>query len=200
MENNLKLNISKGNTKMGLIPSVSLPTNVCDKSLPCYKNCYAKKAERMYSAVRNAYNNNLELFLKAPEEFEKQLLENIPCFGMFRWFVSGDILNIQFLQMMVRIAKKAKNVKFLAFTKKYAIVNEYIGNNGKIPSNLRIVFSGWKGLEMNNPYHFPVAWMRDIYDLDERIPKSAMECGGNCSRCGKCWELKKRQHVYFNKH
>jgi len=154
----------------------------------------------VFDNVQKAYRNNLEIWSANPVEYENDIVNSIPIIGMFRWHVSGDIINTDYLKMMVRVANRKKQVKFLCFTKQYDIVNEFIASGNVIPKNLKIVFSAWKNFQMNNENHFPIAWMFDEKDPDERIPKSAIKCGGSCSDCGICWLLKKRQNVYFNKH
>ena len=193
--------ISKGNRKMGLIYSVSMPAGVtCRDNAPCKKGCYACKGAFLYSNVQKSYNNNLNLYKEDSQRFEQSILEQLPMYGVFRWHVSGDMVDMEYFKMMVRIAKKLKNVKFLAFTKKYELVNDYILQGGKIPKNLKIVYSAWTGLEMDNPNNLPIAYMRDEKNLDERIPKSAIPCSGDCSQCMACWNMRKRQSVVFDKH
>ena len=68
-----KLSVSNGNMKMGAIPSISLPSiKSCRSDAPCASKCYACRMEKRYKNVRNAYQNNLDMFLDAPLEFEKQ--------------------------------------------------------------------------------------------------------------------------------
>ena len=53
---NQKISISRGNSKMGAIPSVSLPCRVtCNQNAPCFKKCYAARIELRYKESRNAY-------------------------------------------------------------------------------------------------------------------------------------------------
>ena len=107
---------------------------------------------------------------------------------MFRFHVGGDIIDNMYFDYMVAIARDFPATKFLAFTKKYEIVNDYISNGDTIPDNMSIVFSSWIGLEMINPHSFPVAWYQD--GTETRIPESAIECFGTCDSCGICWNLK----------
>ena len=55
------VSISNGNSKMGKIPSVSLPPILtCPKGTPCAKRCYAKRIYNRYPSVKNAYDKELE--------------------------------------------------------------------------------------------------------------------------------------------
>ena len=191
--------ISKGNSKMGNVLSVSLPQTSCREDAPCKKYCYANKGAFLYSSVQKSYKNNLDLFNSNPKRFEQSILEQIPMYGVFRWHVAGDILNERYFDMMISLAKKLKHVKFLCFTKKYELVNKYLETK-KIPSNLKIVFSAWMGLELKNPNNFPVAYVYSEKNIDSRIPKTALPCSGNCANCMVCWSLRKRQSVVFHMH
>jgi len=54
---------------------------------------------------------------------------------------------------------------------------------------------------MSNPHGRPVAWMRDVKNLDERIDADAIECPGYCEDCLVCWGLaQKGLSVVFDKH
>ena len=52
----MNVKISKGNSKLGAIPSVSLPAGkTCRNDCECSNKCYAKKLERLRKTVREAY-------------------------------------------------------------------------------------------------------------------------------------------------
>jgi hypothetical protein len=198
--NNRQVTISSGNSKMGKIYSVSLPPVLtCREDAPCKKGCYAMKGAFLYANVKSSYQNNLDFFNEDAKGYELSILKQLPMYGVFRWSVSGDIVNNEYLEMMIRIAKKLPNVKFLAFTKKYELINEYLLTK-KLPKNLKVVFSAWKGLEFENPNKLSIAYVYDKNNIDERIPKNALPCNGDCSQCMVCWGLKKSSSVVFNKH
>lgn len=119
----------------------------------------------------------------------------------FRWHVSGDIVDIDYLRHMVKIAEELPHTMFLAFTKQYDIVNQFVAEGGSIPNNLKIIFSAWKGFPMNNPYDFPTS---EVIFKDTEIQDSWKICGGNCSTCAcrgvGCWELQKGETIAFYKH
>lgn len=86
---------------------------------------------------------------------------------------------------------------------KFNIVNEYLNCGGTIPENLHVVFSGWRGLVMNNPYSMPEAHVR-YRDGTTTAGADAIECVGNCTECamidGGCWSLSNGCQVVFNEH
>ena len=203
----IEMHISLSNSKLGdKIPSFNLPAIVtCRCDAPCKKNCYACKGNWLYSNVQQSLKNNLNEFINNPEKLEKDITEWINngdiVYRFFRWFSSGDIVNKKFFEMMVNIAKNSPDTKFLAFTKKFEIVNEFVANGGNIPDNLHIVFSGWgKSFKIDNPYNFPVAYVELKDPAENNIPEFAIPCQGSCKSCKSCWSLREGQAVYFKLH
>ena len=100
----------------------------------------------------------------------------------FRWHVAGDIMDIDYFDHMIKIAKKYPDWTFWTYTKNYDVVNEYCDMFGKesIPKNLSVMFSRWYGLTMDNKYDFPV--FECILDGMEE-PKNVYKCPGNCDCC-----------------
>lgn len=195
--------VTNGNSKLGgSIGAINLPAlKTCREDAPCRKLCYVKKGNFTFKHVKACYENNLAEYQNNPQQAERDILSQLPLIGMVRWHASGDIIDMNYLKMMVRIAKAAKGVKFMCFTKKYELVNEYLSGGEKIPTNLKIIFSGWYGLTMDNPFNLPTAYIKLNKQDDERIKKSAMECSGQCTACGgKCWTMKKGQQVLFHQH
>ena len=195
--------ISKGNSKLGAIPSVSLPSIKTCRNCACQEKCYAQKLERLRPAVRNAYQHNLEVWIKDPETYWREVEASIMMSRFFRFHVSGDIPSFKYLINMVEIARRQPHCEILCFTKKYNLVNEFIEQGGELPGNLHMIFSGWVGLEMANPFSLPEAHVR-YRDGSTTAREDAIECSGNCTECalteGGCWNLQKGQQVVFNEH
>ena len=193
----MKIKISKGNKKTGRIPAVSLPPGYgCPADAPCRKSCYACKSYRQYKETRAAWSGNARLQSKDRDSFFEQLYSRLskskPRF--FRWHVSGDIPDANYLERMILLAKLLPDTKFLAFTKHY----DY--NYRKLPDNLKVVLSMWDNYGSLRK-KMPRAWMRDPNNPDPRIPVDAVECPGNCETCGMCWNLDViGKDVVFNKH
>lgn len=197
-----QIRISNGNPKCQIKSISFTPCATCDPSSPCFYKCYARKAYRLYKQTREAYDFNVEFYKKNPREFERQLTALTSIEAFFRYFVSGDIIDAEFFALMVRVAKKNKNCKYLAFTKKYDIVNNYLLSGKKIPKNLKIIFSLWGDYGINkNPFKLPQS---NVIFKGQETPKNAILCGGNCVNCicrgCGCWQLKNGQTVYFNEH
>lgn len=198
------LSVSKGNSKMGGIPSISLPAVVtCRKGAPCARKCYAAKLERIRPTVKAAYARNLALWARDPVSFEAQAIAAAMPHRYFRWHVSGDIVGPSYLAMMVRVANACPGTRFLCFTKRFELINMYISERGPLPENLQILFSAWAGLDVPNPYNLPMTHV--IYrDGSTTAPAAHYTCGGNCTEClcqgVGCWHLKPGEHLAFYEH
>lgn len=201
MINNNRVSISKGNSKMGAIPSVSLPPIItCAKGCTCAKKCYAAKLCRIYGTVRKAYARNLEILKNDIDNYFLQVKAAAMVSKYFRFHVSGDIPDMNYLDRMVKLAQELPGTTFLAFTKQYNFINNFL-QYARIPDNLKIIFSEWPGMAMDNRYNLPVAHV--IFKGSEPAGNWKI-CGGNCSACAcrgvGCWELKKGEHIAFYEH
>ena len=205
--NNVKrVSISRGNSKMGAIPSVSLPpVKTCCKGCPCAKKCYAAKICRLRPNVRQCYENNLELLSSDPVKYWSDVNDAVKMNRFFRFHVSGDIVNDLYFLDMVYTAENNPHCEILAFTKQYDIVNLYLDqHNGILPNNLHIIFSRWDpawNVTIKNPYDLPmsaVIFKGDDADQFEKI------CPGNCFECAArgcgCWTLKNGETIAFYEH
>lgn len=197
--------ISKSNIKLGMIPSVSLPPIVTCSSLACKfcgKKCYARKICKFRRRVKESYDNNLDILLNDKEKFWREVDGSIKWTSYFRFFVSGDIYDKDFLENMVWCARKNKHCQILCFTKKYSLVNEYLEYHS-LPKNLHLIFSVWKGLECPNPNNLPEAHV--LYkDGTTTAKDGAKYCSGNCMDCvtetKNCWTLKRGEQILFKEH
>jgi len=220
-----ELSISKGNSKLGSIQSISLPSGLTCRECKCQSKCYARKIARLRPTVAKAYQHNYEILQSNPEVYWREVEAAIMLSRYFRFHVSGDIPNVNYLIKMVEIAKRNPHCEILCFTKKYEIVNDYIIDSyiasidgtsihpqlynmwmiaeRIIPKNIHIIFSAWVDLEMVNPFSLPEAHVR-YRDGSTTARDGAKECGGNCTECATtddgCWILKHGEQVIFDEH
>jgi hypothetical protein len=202
MEKKNLVSISAGNRKMGAIPSVSLPACVtCNPSAPCFKECYAAKIERIYKTAAAAYDRNLKILKDRPARYWMDVHDAAKMAKYFRYHVSGDIPNAEYFSKMVQLAHVLPGTRFLAFTKQYKTVNDYLNGGGVIPENLQIIFSNWGAWKCENPHGLPVC---EIIFKGEKPAENWKICGGNCTQCAcagiGCWELKKGDVIAIYKH
>ena len=200
----MNVKISSGNSKMGAIPSVSLPAGVtCRQDCECSKKCYAKRLERMKPSVHQAYQHNYDLLTHDSDTYWREVEASIMMSRFFRYHVSGDITDNVYFAHMIEIAERNPHCEMLCFTKKYNLVNDHLDFGGTIPKNLHIIFSGWRGMKMVNPYNLPEAHVR-YRDGTTTARENAKPCGGNCTECaitdGGCWTAKHGEQVVFNEH
>lgn len=198
----LSVTISKGNRKMGAIPSVSLPPcTTCNPDAPCFQKCYAVRLARRYTNVARSYKNNLEILTENPAEYWHQVRKSAQLSKYFRFHVSGDIPHGEYLADMANTASDLPGTKFLVFTKQYHIVNKYLADGGKIPRNLKIIFSNWGAWKCPNPHNLPVC---EVILKGTTPPDNWKICGGNCTDCAcrgvGCWELKNGETLGIYEH
>ena len=194
--------VSNTNSKLGgQIYSINLPPIVtCRSNAPCFKGCYACKGNWLFPNVKNSLQQNLEAYKNNPALFFESVAAQTALVRFCRWHSSGDIVDMQYLEGMCKVARKNKETHYLCFTKKYEIINEFLSKGKRIPKNLSIVFSAWSNWIPENPYDLPMTYVYGKEFNNELIPKDAIPCGGKCETCQACWTLKKGQHVYFLKH
>lgn len=199
--------VNNNNRKLGMAClSVPMPIASCNPNAPCYKKCYASHGNQMFPNVQGAYYRNFRIYSENPELFFEQLYFKIKFSGLplVRFFDSGDFPDSRFLEKSVELANKFPNVRFMAFTKKYDIVNKYLDEGGIIPYNFNIIFSAWDVLwYVPNPHNLPIAYVKFKDDrFTPEIPTNAFHCKGrevNCSTCQMCWN-KRVKSVYFDEH
>jgi Gene product 88 len=202
MKANQRVTISRGNRKLGAIMNISTePIKCCPKDIPCAQaGCYALKSYRLYPDTRKAWAKNGRIAKTNPKSYFSQIARIVADRKPphFRWHVAGDILNVEYLHQMCRIAAHHPGSQFLAFTKAFDIVNEYEDTRA-LPRNLAVIFSGWPRMRIDNPHGHRIAWMQD--GTERRVPKNAIACPGMCERCGICFRVPElSRDVVFHKH
>lgn len=210
----LKLHVSKGNVKMGTIPSISLtPIVTCPKGAGCFAKCYAKRLENFRKGMRDNDAENLELYRSNPAEFWAQAEKAIAASRFFRWHVSGDIPEPAYFEKIVKLFRKYPGTEGFIFTKQYKFVNEVVAKLRKqhrgIPANLHVWFSEWLNFPMDNPNNFSVAYVRFKPRKKGEPPKTnapatAHQCTGGCLSCALsgtgCFSPGRGHSVVFDEH
>jgi hypothetical protein len=195
--------ISSGNSKLGSIQSVSLPSGITCRECGCRSKCYAKRIEQRRQTVKRAYQSNYEVLNTDADTYWREVEASIMMSRYFRFHVSGDIVDDAYLERMVSIAARQQHCEILCFTKKYELINSNLSAGLMLPANLHIIFSAWIGLDLPNPFHLPEAHVR-YRNGTTTARHGAYECGGNCSLCAVtdngCWSLRAGEQVVFNEH
>lgn len=201
------MKITTSNKKLGgFIPQLNMPVGItCRPGVPCSIGCYAKRGRFRFEKIKKSILENYLDYKKDPfgffEEMEKYLNNGDVIYKRFRWFTTGDIPDMQFLNGMAYLAKKCKNTKFLCFTKKHLLVNVWLEFNEK-PKNLNIVFSGWdKDFIITNPHNLPISLVKfSKKKLNSPLIENGYNCPGSCTTCRKCWDAKSNDIIVFKKH
>ena len=183
----LKICITNGNMKIGRVMNVSLlPIFTClNNCQGCRFFCYDIKACMQYRNVIVARARNTVLLWRDRNKYFELIEKKISRRRknkFFRWHVAGDIIDGDYFQRMIDIARRHPDFVFWTYTKQYSIVNRYCDKYGKdsIPSNLSIMFSQWDGIQIINPYKFPEFRVYD--DISNAVEH---KCPGNCEICLK---------------
>ena len=211
------VSINNGNGKTGrACLTISMPVELtCDHNAPCYKNkvCYCLKGNQCFANVVGAYYRNYRLWTENHQRFKDMVIYFLKYAGLklVRWHDAGDIIDDDYFQMIIDIAKELPNIQFLCYTKKYNIVNNYLDKtSGQYPDNLCLRFSyADKNWEVDNRWNLPTAYIDfDDKSLNPEIPKNAWVCDGTadqddwkhtCSVCKMCFN-KKVKSVVFKQH
>ena len=223
--------ITSGNTKLGKVFNLSLPPqHACASKIPCAAKCYARKAWQQYPETRAAWTNNWEAW----QEDNLLYMEQIAQFcatkrvERFRWHVAGDIPSAAYLAGMNLVAKCNPATKFLAFTKRFDLVEQHLATGGDLRDNLQLVFSMWPGLleflrTLPGTSHYasnddlfqriqsvlPLAWMgpakatEDLWyneTVDNVSRTEGLECHGHCDECFMCWYMEPGSGVVLHEH
>lgn len=187
----IKLCISDGNRKIGRVMNVSLmPGRTCHNCSECINYCYDIKACLQYSkTVIDARMRNTVLVEKDRDEFFRRIEDKISRRRknkFFRWHVAGDILDIDYFNRMVGIARRHDDFVFWTYTKYYTVVNSWIDEHGKLPENLHVMFSEWDGMPLVNPHDMPVFTCKmKAGNKNHPVEYFAKlhKCPGNCDIC-----------------
>lgn len=213
------VSVSGGNDKIGNCGNVSTAPYVtcggcCDE---CKKYCYAVRSyNRMGNdsdgkdnLINNPWFINTAILFMDRDRFFTEIETAIKAnyYQFFRWHVSGEIVDSDYFARMVAIAEHCPGTRFLAFTKKYSAVNDFIAAGGTVPANFKIIFSAAPELEMKNPHNLPEAHVNFADESLNTCNKPAAmryHCPGNCAKCrfcgAGCWFLENGAAVMFDQH
>ena len=200
----LHVYFAKGNSKTGeAVPSVSLiPVYNCTNCAQCSGLCYDLRNDCCYPGCRDKRAVNAAILEADPERYFKEINKGVKTYRFFRWHIGGDIVSDYYFRKMIWIAEENPNCEFLAFTKSFDIVNNYLDKN-ELPKNFHLIFSAWVGMEMDNRHNLPTSNPL-FFDGSTTAHDGAVYCSGNCTDCAKagegCWVMKKGDEVIFPAH
>ena len=191
MESGVKLlvTISKGNKKIGRVWNLSTaPAITCGNCSACIRFCYAIRDifkfgyDFLKNCILRSRAKNTAILLFDRSEFFRQIdtfCSSNRKVKIFRWHVSGEILDDDYFYRMCDIAIKHPDWIFWSYTKMFSCVNHYFEkHSGRLPKNLHVMFSRWMQEEIDNPFGMP-----EFHTVEE-VPAGAENvCCGNCQFC-----------------
>lgn len=208
----LSVRFSTGNRKTGAnVPSVSLiPVADCGNCKVCSGGCYDVRNVCYQKTVQISRAVNSAILKSNPKKYFDAVRKFVRFARFFRWHVGGDLVNLDYFLQVVAIALETPHCEFLIFTKEFDMVNGWLSDGNKLPENLHLIFSDWRGIEMQNPFNLPVSspvWFDKAGNEIERGPHctpSASWCPGFCEDCAAagsgCWNLKPGETILFEAH
>jgi hypothetical protein len=123
--------------------------------------------------------------------------------GFFRWFDSGDLINLKNLKDIVRIALALPEINFWLPTKEYGIVSEYYELYGPFPQNLTVRLSAYmvdKAGPDSLAQNIGVTTSEVCSSLSQ-VSENKTVCpsstqGNKCLDCRACWSPTVQTVVY----
>ena len=166
------------------------------KSLPI---CYAARFANRLPVVMRNYAENTVLAIYRPSQYWEEVNRKMKTCRFMRLFTSGDMIINGYFDNLCKALENNPHCEIQGFTKCFEIVNRYISENGKLPDNLHLLFSGWFDNLPINPYNLPES---RIYVGE--LPEGWLTCGGNCAECSciglGCWKATAGDIVGLAKH
>ena len=200
----VRVSISNSNSKMGAVASVStLPFLTCPSCCAgtCGPKCYAAKLANLRPSCLKSYAMNTAIAIYRPDLYWSAVDLAIKAVRFFRFHVSGDIIDKKYFAHMIDAARNNPHCEILCFTKKFDIVNAWIDENGDIPANLHLLFSGWTNLTPVNPHSLPET---NVIEKGAEPAENWKICGGNCFNCAcrgvGCWQAQRGDVIAFPIH
>lgn len=193
---------SDGNSKTGMWSYSTAPIISCmhnGEIPPCALsgNCYGISDMRLKSVREKAVHNTV-LILKYPKHFKRSLREKFMLHNCIRGHVEGDFVNATEIRIVDEVCYEFPYTTFNTYTKKYALMNAYVRDKRwhRLNGGFKPSYSGWDGMEMDNPYNFPVvhvyATLREYLEsndyrkcgrIEENADGSYTFYKGNCRQC-----------------
>lgn len=166
--------------------------------------CYALKGRYVFPNVAAAMERRYSLMRNNPTEWAAGMIASIRKAGEshFRWHDSGDLQGPNHLMAIVVIAESTPRVQHWLPTREYALVRDYLRQNGSFPQNLTVrvsapmigaVAAEWE-CSSSVDAERDAAWL-DVAWVD--CPASTQ--GNKCGDCRACWD-RDVEVVNYRKH
>ena len=194
----------KGVYNIALTPGSEMAGGTCSAEAceNCHANgCFGRNCYERFPGTRRAWDRNTDAFRNHLEDvaiaLDMWFTKYKPEF--FRINVAGDLFSVDVIAMWDCIAEAHPDTLFLAYSKQYANVTEYIKRYGKTAHNFKLYASTYPGMYIPEflQHTLPIASMFDDTGLD--IPKKSAVCPGSCADCKHCF-LPEAGNIVFPRH
>jgi len=184
------LTISRGNSKVGRIPNLSLtPVESCPGMTDACRDCYACAYMKRFTSTAVAYAKNLQL-CQAPGwkvDMVRFLARAKP--ASFRIHVAGDFFSAEYVETWAQICQLFPSTRFLAFTRSWRIpeLKRALEQLRALP-NVQIIASCDEYATAG-----PRSWRRAHMGKPARPTRKTIMCPGygpkelQCDACGLCF-------------
>jgi len=181
--------VSKWNTKLGVLPSFSLPVlETCPgKTEFCSRLCYGLNGRFARKRMKAIYQNNLQASKQAA--FVNRMVSEIlkTEARVFRLHVVGDFYKDKYIEKWIEIANRLPSVKFFGSTKSWRVLRlrdavERFRDLPNVYLRASIDFS-----HLDKPSY---SW--GVWSIDGKGDPCLHDYGlvKNCKTCKKCWQTK----------
>ena len=182
--------LGNGNTKVGALPTFSLPSGITcpGASAWCRKHCYGQRFERLRPNCRFAYARNLQLSF-APADLADQLTKIIPpetpC---LRLHVTGDFYSAEYISAWHSVCVAHPTILFWAYTRSWAIP-KLMASLEELRSLENVQLFGSTDPTMCvPPSTWRVAFIADDPRANGITCKKQCEKAESCMDCGYCYQ------------
>ena len=204
--------VSPNNTKLGKIPSFSLPAiSSCPGATSwCTSKCYADKISRIYKNAAKAYLKNFHA-AKSNKDFVSLMNTELDVLRkkgnrVFRMHVSGDFYDVKYIYDWVNIAKLNPDMQFYGYTRSWSVPGmlSHLEALRCLP-NVILFASTDIATTSSIPTGWREAFAGDFPPLNLVKPKMIMclEQAGKlptCDACKLCFNTKSTVDIYFKTH
>jgi len=181
--------VSRWNSKMGVLPSFSLPvlTTCPGKTEFCSRQCYGLRGRFARQKMRDIYQSNLEESKQADfvERMVREILRTET--RVFRLHVVGDFYSAEYVERWLEIANRLPDVKFFGSTRSWRVpgLRDAVTRFRDLPNvylRASIDFS-----HLDRP---PSSW--GVWSIEGEADPCLHDYGlvKNCLACKKCWQSK----------
>ena len=189
VEERKPVQLGRWNTKLGLVPSFSLPIlRTCPgKTEACKRLCYGLNGRFNRQKVREIYENNLQETKQA--SFVDRMVSEILGTGarVLRLHVIGDFYSAKYVGKWIEIANRLPDVKFFGSTRSWRVprIRGALKNFHDLP-NVYLRAS----IDLSHLDRPPSGW--GVWSIEGPGDPCLHDYGlvENCTACMKCWQAK----------